>query len=375
MPDVLRDARYSPWEATLHMAGSHDQHTPMEGTLMPLPTRSEFLAAQKQHQHPTPTPARESHTTPRPRHNPAGKHASSLGPFANSMDWNDVPLGCEPQIGLGHEGRSPITPEQGRKAAQRVRLTDRDFALFRFLTVYRFATGAQICRHVGVVRIDRRLAQLERAGFIRHQTLTRGQNLWVTTRAGMEAVGLSEYSEQTGSIRMGAVSHTLGLVNLGSDFATGNLSMEWLPSSLHQNPEGETVVHDRDIATNYRQHLALYDGDSRILRNEYLTAWGSEPWTYVLHTTTATHTPDLVLDRGGKGKDIAVELELSPKKHAEYRTILGMYKTSPYAAVVYLTDSRKVATRINHALKEIGGMPNLHVRKYEPVHTNENIFG
>lgn len=296
--------------------------------------------------------------------------ADAFSPPANSQDWNDVGRLDVPDKGIGAE--KPVRVSRSDRGS--LRLRRRDLEVISFLARYKFATRSQIERHFGTEHFSRRLAQLRRAGYLWGETITRSQTLWTPSNAGLDLVDLDYPALSGGKITPSTIGHTLGLVNLGSDFETGKTDTMYLPEALHQNPEGERVVQEREISMSFKQYLTM-TGDPRVLRSTNVEKWGSEPWTYVIHSTTKSHTPDLVLDRGGKGKDIAVELELSPKRNTEWKNILSMYKTSPYAHVIYYTHKRGIAGALNRINRDEVGMANFHVRTYNPLRSDIPFWG
>jgi hypothetical protein len=173
-----------------------------------------------------------------------------------------------------------------------VQLTDRDLAILRDLTRFWAMTVEQVARRhfAGVGRAANRLADLVAAGYVRVERLGfQGRASYLTTPAGarLADVGLpaARYSPT-------AVRHRLAVVDLAGALLERHPGAAWI-SERELRRDGMRTVRDRR-------------------RGQLLSG--------------TPHAPDGVLVLpGGPPGGIAVELELSAKREAEYARILRWY--------------------------------------------------
>lgn len=294
--------------------------------------------------------------------------------------WDTADPAEDPVRGLGAQPSRVQNVKSRQKHRKRLVLRERDFQIVTLLIRYRYASRAQLERHFGVVDLSRRLTQLKNAGFIHNELVTRTQGLWTATTAGMDLVDL-DFPNLVYGVNPSGIAHTLGLVNIGSDLETGKLDSTLLSDDLAQNPNGEIIITEREMTQSFNINKEILGPVQ--MREEYLDLWGSEPWTYLMHDTDQTssrfgrtHRPDMIIDRGGKGEDIAIELELSNKRKSDWRGILKMFAASPYKKVIYYTHRRSIATSLaNIDSTDVGLGDRLDIRVYRPLHSNIPFWG
>lgn len=184
------------------------------------------------------------------------------------------------------------TPSRRSVSPRRVQLTERDLAILRDLTRFWMMTVDQVAhRHFAAVNsAANRLADLVAAGHVRVERLGfHGRASYLTTPAGarLADVGLpaARYSPT-------AVRHHLAVVDLADALLASHPGASWI-CERELRRDGMMTVRDRR-------------------RGQLLSG--------------TPHAPDgvLVLPAGPPG-GVAVELELSTKREAEYARILRWY--------------------------------------------------
>ncbi len=293
-------------------------------------------------------------------------------------------------------------------------MTERDILIIRFLARYRYAYAFQIARLVdaSVKSVNPRLRKLAERGFIRKQTVTGNQHIWLSTKAGNLVTDIDLPAIKEGTLSYVTVAHTLGLVNIGVELEIGgdNLLKEdiW-PTYNRFNVRGERVIGERIISekeirqgqqkwrmnrTTAEMREVVQDaiknpGDLRSNsvtgEMEYLDApeviEGNEG-LYVIYGQVE-HIPDMVVSRGrdldGKPVNIAIELELNPKSVDDWRRILRTYRDfgDMYSKVIYYTHKRTIFNLLNKINKEDIGLPpeRFMIRQYIPKNGREPFWG
>lgn len=311
----------------------------------------------------------------------------------------------------GESDKAHVEPELGAG----FHLTERDITIIRFLARYRYAYNFQIARLVrtSVKGIRPRLKTLADRGFIRKQVVTGTQHIWLSTKAGNLVADIDLVPIKKGELSWATVAHTLGLVNIGIELETGGENLlkeeEW-PTMNNIDVRGrivpgERVVTEKEIragqqkwrmnrtTSDMREVIdeALRDaGDTEINEQtgeiEYVmppeSLEGNEG-LFVIYAPTGEHIPDMVVSRGrdstGKPINIAIELELHEKTHADWRRILKAYKEhgDMYDKVIYFTQKRNISNQLQKINNADVHLPadKFMIRKYIPKNEREPFWG
>lgn len=287
------------------------------------------------------------------------------------------------------------------KGRERLRVTQRDVELFKFLARYKYATVGQIARFFGTGRKvwERRLPRLNRAGLIWWAWGAAARpKLWLVSREGLMFAGLEL---GVAKVSWGQLRHTLGLVDLGIGFERGAGSGsggEW----------GEVVVTERELrASVSRKTLALRDGvgvgptdrvgfalelfnegwgarfggvgsTGQLVRAGYTVPVGrrrvSELGSGVgVAGSVVGHIPDMVVLRkplpNGASGCLAVELELTRKTVPQYEKIIRAYtEWEGYSQCIYYCVDRGIARTLSSVVAMVpGAREKVRVMLFEPV--------
>lgn len=328
-------------------------------------------------------------------------------------DWSDD-TSTDTDKGLGGANdKGYREPELGAG----FHLTERDITIIRFLARYRYAYNFQIARLVrtSVKGIRPRLRTLSERGFIRKQVITGAQHIWLSTKAGNLVADIDLVAIKKGEVSWVTVAHTLGLVNIGVELETGgeNLLKEdvW---PLMNNVDvrgrvraGDRVVTEKEIrAGQQKWRMNRTTAEMRVVTEEALNDFGDpvgDPVTgeisypdspetldgneglFVIYSPSGEHIPDMVVSRGrdkdGKALNVAIELELHEKTHADWRRILRAYKEygELFDKVVYFTQKRNIANQLMKINNNNGDVllppEKFIVRKYIPKNEREPFWG
>lgn len=341
-----------------------------------------------------------------------GEKVHGAEPLIASGEWDEDSEA--PAYGLGAEGVRPDEQEKslpkstkGKKKKSKYpsfTLRERDVELMQLLARYKFAFRSQIERYFDTRDMSRRLTQLGRAGLLRNEMLTQSQALWTPTQPGMDVAGYDLPVLSHGRISASTVAHTVGLVNLGVDLERGYKDSRLLgdrnwPYPFHINADGslspgETVITERMITQAWNRQRLIYpeprDVNALFAKLVELGEPGEfggeaadgEEWSFVMRAPGVQHTPDMVLVRprgeDGSCRNIAIELELSPKPVKAWRQILTMYKSSPvFATVIYFTHKPSIARAMKGINDAHVGMDaaRFSVRKYSPLNGGLPFWG
>lgn len=293
-------------------------------------------------------------------------------------------------------------------------LTDRDITIIRFLARYRYAYNFQIARRVNssTKQISRRLKVLEKKGFLRNQAVSGALKLWLTTKAGNQVADVDSSVAKKNEWSWSQVGHTVGLVNVGTELEIGGENLlkerEW-PTYNNFDLKGnrligENIVSEKEIRSaqlKWRMNRTTQEMNSIVEQaaqdpgepefDENGTAYYPNPpesiegneGLFVVYSPQGEHVPDMVVNRGrdGEGKpiNIAIELELNEKTHAEWRKILRSFRDQGHMfnRIVYFTHKTNIANQLMRINREDVGMPpeKFMVRKYIPTQGREAFWG
>lgn len=325
-------------------------------------------------------------------------NARIMEPLIQVEEWTDD-TSTDSFFGLGAEIDKP------RKVVtkkERISIGERDLITFDFLARYRFATANQIARLHGT-RLSStmpRLKKLADHGFVFGREITKTQWIWGVKKKGLERIGMPFKQIPSSAFSFVTQAHTLGLGNLAIELErSGEGSLDVLglwkkfdlpqPKNRHfrgnwDEPEmgfGEMTISERQIRqaqmtnrNNFRSselRQLVYEARSNTLKQPELEE-GNEHFfvVYGAGGKAREHVPDLVVTRK-RGEDnkplhIAIELELSPKKFAEWREILRSYRDCAplFDKIVYFTHRRSIAEGLRKVDEEVGLGERLVIRKY-----------
>lgn len=329
----------------------------------------------------------------------------------NVEDWNsDTTTDTDKGFG-GDNDKSFVEPELGAG----FHLTDRDITIIRFLARYRYAYNFQIARLVrtSVKGIRPRLRTLAERGFIRKQVVTGTQHIWLSTKAG-NLVADSDLSPiKKGEISWVTVAHTLGLGNIGIELETGGENYlkedewpRWNNVDIRGRAMlGERVITEKEIRAGQQKwrmnrttaemrevtEEAINDpGDQEVNERTGEVEYSMPPEAlegneglFVIYAPSGEHIPDMVISRGrdenGKPINIAIELELHEKTHADWRRILKAYKEygDMYDKVIYFTQKRNISNQLQKINNSEIFLPpeKFMIRKYIPKNEREPFWG
>jgi hypothetical protein len=223
--------------------------------------------------------------------------------------------------------------------AKQIQLTESDLELLRFIAEHRFVlpehAAALLDRAPDTARA--RLSRLESAGYVRSESVFRGQPpMYLITRPGLRVLGSVLAQPRTD---MRAYGHDIGVAWL------------WLAARGGTFGPLEEIIGER--------RLRSQDG-SRETETEPL---GVRLGGFGPRGQERLHYPDLLL-RTADGRRVALELELSPKGRARLETILMGYGADPRIdGVVYLVDKAAVARAVTDTARRLGVSSRVHVQR------------
>jgi hypothetical protein len=310
----------------------------------------------------------------------------------------------DPIYGLGAE-KDEI--EYKPKTNKKIVLNERDFIMMNFMTKHRYCYSDQLSRLVGAENKDvrARLFRLEKEGYIRRETITRGQDLWLTKKAGLQIIGSPYSAIGKGQISPAAIQHTIGVGNLAVELEMGagaeNILGEkdfpkmnrYLYGQYDPDSEptlfGEMTVSEREIRSSNRVLRGSNNVTPTDLKYKVQTAAadlsaperldGNE-WMFAVYSK-GEHFPDLVVSRpraeDGSPQHIAIELELTAKDLPSWRRILKWYKQDGimFSKVYYFTHVRTIATRVQKVVDELDLTDRVILRKYIPRNNRGPFWG
>lgn len=322
------------------------------------------------------------------------------------LEWTDDDSFDEADE-AGSEGLRDYERKPSKKRRKsRMQLNSRDAEIVDLLCRYKFAYRRQIERHFGVKNLSRRLTQLSRAGLIRNEKITESAAVWTATQNGIDYVERTVQPLSYGRISPVTLSHTIGLVKLGSDFERGDknaniFGVGW-PFMWKRVPQldgsyelerGETVLTERIITQSYNRTKAIQGLDWMVEEFKKALAWkppvgaqgndlfgpealeGNE-WMFVGLPPFKAHVPDMVLVRPrtvqGAVQHYAIELELNAKKISSLKEILVSFKSNEmFEKVVYFTHKRQVVNDlVNVDQNYVGLGDKLLMKRYIPESKN-----
>jgi hypothetical protein len=362
---------------------------------------------------PVATPRRTGLSEPKDESLHVDQRASVLKakPGIDVEDWTKDDT-TDTDRGFGGENdKAHVEPELGAG----FHLTERDITIIRFLARYRYAYNFQIARLVrtSVKGIRPRLKTLADRGFIRKQVVTGSQHIWLSTKAGNLVADIDLVPIKKGELSWATVAHTLGLVNIGIELETGGenlLKEEVWPTMNNMDVRGriipgERVVTEKEIrAGQQKWRMNRTTSDMREVIDEALRDAGDteineltgeieyilppeslegNEGLFVIYAPTGEHIPDMVVSRGrdstGKPINIAIELELHEKTHADWRRILKAYKEhgDMYDKVIYFTQKRNISNQLQKINNADVHLPadKFMIRKYIPKNEREPFWG
>jgi hypothetical protein len=234
---------------------------------------------------------------------------------------------------LARRGKAAVAGHRRRlPQRQGTQITDRDIEILKWIGRHGVVTPQQVAYHyfarqdgaVGQWAAYRRLRKLEQLGLIRHdRTFWRESTVLRLTRSGAE---LADADVGPARLVLAEVRHALAVVDL-------------VEALLEASPKGTELLTERQLRIARRRELA--EGERRPGRGRI---------------------PDAVLIN--RGKQIAVELDLTPKRIRDVENILKAYRQERFDKVVWYVlpgqfDRVKDIVRRNRAADLI------EVRKWE----------
>lgn len=288
---------------------------------------------------------------------PVGSASTGTGEAAGGLVadvFPDIPAPADPpppprrQVSVGVL-TSPRVHRPVVKPSNRLILTDRDHTVMWLLARYRAATLTHVA-HVMATSTDaarRRLNRIEDAGFITSRHLGVGSpRIYGITEHGCSHIG-TDLAPSTFAI--GQLGHALAVTDIG----------------IRLEERGEHVLTEREV----RALDTHSQPGASATTNPLYAILTVDPGA----RTPSTKLPDLVIDRGGIGADIAVEVELTAKTSiAEHERLMRAYTASTrYGAVTYFTHQRlarmltQAATRAHHNTSGA----RITIRQWTPSHT------
>ena len=332
-------------------------------------------------------------------------------PGVQVEDWtNDKSSDTDKGFG-GENDKDFVEPELGTG----FHLTNRDITIIRFLARYRYAYNFQIARLVraSVKGIRPRLRVLAERGFVRKQVVTGAQHIWLSTKAGNLVTDIDLPAIKKGDLSWTTVAHTLGLVNVGIELETGgeNLLKEDVWPTMNNTDirgnfiDGERIITEKEIrAGQQKWRMNRSTSEMRAVAEQAVkdpgefevneqtgevefimppeTLEGNEG-LFVIYSPDGEHIPDMVVSRGrdvnGKPINIAIELELNEKTHADWRRILRAYKEygEMFDKIVYFTHKRNISNQLHKINNSDIHLPDdkFMIRKYIPKNGREPFWG
>lgn len=335
-----------------------------------------------------------------------GEQRVELPETIDVSDWTDD-TSDDPTIGLGAE-KEANAPSKKKRLGTRFTITDRDIIMMKFMARYRYAYVDQLARLVNgdVKDVKKRLKKLESEGLVRSESITRGQDIFLTRKNGNLILDIDFNEIKKGEVSFVTLAHTIGVANLGVEFemATGGknlLGEDDFPKynryymgvrDPYSEPTqlGEMTVTEREIRRGNR----LFRGDKSTEDMRYLAeaavADRSAPellegneGLFVVYGTgkDGEHVPDLVIARprgeNGEVKHIAIELEITPKSNNEWHRILRWYREHGfmYEKIYYFTHKRTLADAIKKAAEHTNMEEKVIIRKYIPQNNRGPFWG
>jgi len=360
----------------------------------------------------TAVPVRKAFPAAKPEteHKDQRPHVLKAKSGVEAGDWTDD-TSKDTNRGFGGEGNLvKIEPELGVG----FHLTERDILIIRFLARYRYAYAFQIARLVNasVKSVNPRLKKLAERGFIRKQTVTGNQHIWLSTKAGNLVTDIDLPAIKEGTLSWVTVAHTLGLVNVGVELEIGgdNLLKEAVWPTMNRSvgrneyEQGERVITEKEIRQGQQKwRMNRTTLEMRELVESAIKETGNakpHPLTgemgfpdapeliegneglFVIYGQVE-HIPDMVVSRGrdadGKPINIAIELELNAKTTEDWRRILRTYRDfgQMYDKVIYFTHKRTIFNLLNKINNEDIGLPSdkFMIRQYVPKNGREPFWG
>ena len=333
------------------------------------------------------------------------ENKAKIPEIINIESWTED-TSSDPHIGLGSE--NDITSKENKpKVNRKIVLNERDYIMMSFMTRYRYCYSDQLSRLVGAENKDvrARLSKLEKEGYIRREVITRGQDLWLTRKAGLQMIGSPYAAIGKGQVSTLYIQHTIGVGNLGVELEMLGEGKNILgepdfpktnryPYGIYNPDEapsltGEMTITEREIRSANRvlkggntvTTLDLKNKVENVLsKPEPVERLEGNEWMFVVYGK-GEHFPDLVIhrdrDADGKPQHIAVELELTAKDLPSWRRILKWYKEYGimYSKVYYFTHNRTIATRLNKVIEELKMEDFVVVRKYVPANNRGPFWG
>lgn len=321
-------------------------------------------------------------------------------------EWDDDTTD-DPIYGLGSEN-DVASKKYKPKTSKNIILNERDYVLMDFMTRHRYCYSEQLARLVKAENKDIRvrLTKLEKEGYIRREVITRGQDLWLTRKAGLQIIGSPYNAIAKGQVATLYIQHTIGVANLAVELEMGEGAKNILGEpdfpKMNRYPYGkydpdvepsvlgEMIVTEREIRSSNR---VLRGGNSKETtldfkhKVEAAAADRTAPerlegneWMFVVYGK-GEHVPDLVVSRprgvNGEPQHIAIELELTAKDLPGWRRILKWYKEYGimYDKVYYFTHARTIATRLGKVIEELGLEDKVLIRKYIPNNDRGPFWG
>jgi hypothetical protein len=333
------------------------------------------------------------------------ENKAKIPEIINIESWTDD-VSSDPHIGLGSEN-DIASKELKPKVNRNIVLNERDYIMMSFMTRYRYCYSDQLARLVGAENKDvrARLAKLEKEGYIRREVITRGQDLWLTRKAGLQMIGSPYAPINKGQVSTLYIQHTIGVGNLGVELEMLGEGKNILgennfpqtnryPYGIYNPDEsptlkGEMTITEREIRSSNRvlkggntvTTLDLKHKVEEVVNSaEAIERLEGNEWMFVVYGK-GEHFPDLVIHRerasDGKPQHIAIELELTAKDLPSWRRILKWYKEYGimYSKVYYFTHNRTIATRLNKVIEELSMEEFVIVRKYVPANNRGPFWG
>jgi hypothetical protein len=200
-----------------------------------------------------------------------------------------------------------------------VQLTERDRAVLTDLTRFWCLTVEQVARRHFRARntAANRLAQLAGAGYVRvERPRYRGPAVYLTTGLGAR---LADVGLPAARFSPAATPHRLAVADLAEALLAGRPGAQWI-AERELRRDGMRTVRDRR-------------------RGQLLSG--------------TPHAPDgVLLLPGGPPGGIAIELERSAKKQAEYERILRWYGAADYHRVVWFCATEALRRRLEELVSD-----------------------
>lgn len=242
-----------------------------------------------------------------------------------------------------------MSPSRG---SENLRLTPRDRRMLFFLAEHRLVLESQIVALLGdsARSVRRRIGTLAAKGYLARQQGFDASRCCVIRPRGLAAIGS----------RLKAPEENLGMYR--HDVGVGWL---WLGAARGAFGPLADVIGERRI----RSH------DMAFPEEPYAIRLGG----YDEHGQERRHYPDVLLvDR--RGRRVALELELTPKKKARREEILAGYGADRrVASVLYVVEKNSHGSAIGRAIQstaaELGITDRLCVRTLEPLEPRRGIRG